>query len=237
MNSSWFFRFCQALLLTLVPQFPAFASDDPIIPQQGNTLQSFVPEGYEIGDEVHGDFNGDGKEDIAAIFWVSPDSTKTRPLIILLAQQEGTYQLSARTDRFTITEEEDCGVGNLYCVPQLQVKKQSLVISVASGSGGEYNVYENEFKLIKSVWYQVRHSDYTLGEQTCQEPTEARKDERCIEQGLSSNFKTGVTSRYCQFVNDNGKQTRIYRTRISFSKVPLKDFSEAEWESSNDEDN
>lgn len=229
----WFVSVSQALLVALAWQIPSLAAaGDLKIPRHGKSLQSFVPPGYKIGITVSADFNGDGKEDIAALLWVSPDSTKTRPLIILLAQAGGAYRLSARLDHFTITEEDDCGGGNFYCVPRIRANGRALVIDMPWGSAAGYEVYENEFQLIGSTWYQVRQSDYYLGlNLTCPESDASREDERCVEQGISKDLQTGIATDYSKFVDDDGKETRSFRTESTFSRIPLRHLSEAKWES------
>ena len=229
----WFASASQVLLVALAWQLPSPATaDDLKIPRQGKTLQSFVPSGYEISIAVRADFNGDGREDIAALLWMSPDSTKARPLIILLAQAGGAYRLSARLDRFTITEADSCGGGNFYCVPRIRANGRALVIDMPWGSAAGYEVYENEFQLIGSTWYQVRQSDYYLGlNLTCPESDATHEDERCVEHGISKDLQAGIATNYSKFVGDDGKEIRSFRTESTFSKIPLRRLSEVKWKS------
>lgn len=213
----------------------SWAADEvPSIPQRGKTLQSFVPSGYKIGIQAHADFNGDGREDIAALLWVSPDSPAPRPFIILLRQADGSYRLSLQTDkRFTDSSEADaCGGGNWNCVPNIVAKNGALVISMPWGSAAGYDVYEKEFRLRKAAWYLVREAVYSIGgEQSCPEQGNAKAGERCFEQGVSNNLVTGIGTRYWKFVDDDGKETRVVRIKNSLVRRRLKQLTEVtEWE-------
>lgn len=201
------------------------------IPLHGRTLQSFVPEGYEIGVEVRSDFNGDGREDVAALLWISPDSTQTRPFIILLQQADGTYRLSERVDYFTNADDVGCGAGNWHCVPDILAKGRALVIGMARGSAAGYVIYENEFRLVSSTWRRVRQASYERGlDISCPLANQTHDAERCFEQGVSKDFKTGVATNYCRFVNDHGEQTRVQRSQSKIGVGPLKRLAEAEWD-------
>lgn len=229
----WIAILGRSLWLTFAWSLTAFAAaNNPDIPQHGNSLQSFVPLGYEIGIEVSGDFNGDGRKDIAVLLWVSPNSTNVRPLIILLGQVDGTYRLTARTDHFSNPEENMCGAGNFNCIPQIRAEGRALIIGMAWGSAAGYQVQENEFRLIEGSWYQVGQAEYELGvDLTCSGSNAEHEGERCVEQGISRNLSAGIATKYCKFVNEDGKETRTQRTESSFAKSPLILLTEVEWDS------
>lgn len=200
------------------------------IPHQGKSLQSFVPTGYEVGEEVHSDFDGNGRKDIAALLWVSPDSTETRLFIILLQQPNGTYRLSARVDSFTMATGDSCGGGNFNCVPDISAKGKALVIRMPWGSAAGYDINESEFRLVGSGWFQVRQAQYQVGVKvSCPQGGAGRMNERCVEVGLSKNLKTGVETNYCKFADDRGRQTRLLTAKRKSNVRPLKTLSEVQW--------
>jgi hypothetical protein len=222
------------LLLAVIWHPCTWAAADVIkIPQHGKTLQNFVPPDYEVGIDVRADFNGDGREDIAALLWVSPDSPKPRPLIILLRQANGDYQLSLHTEhRFTDSSEADsCGGGNWNCVPNINAKNGALIIGMPWGSAAGYEIHEKEFRLKKTEWYLVREAEYVVGNISCSEVSAKNDEERCIEQGVSNDEVASVETKYWKFVDDDGKETRVVRTNKALPKHPLKQLSKVtEWE-------
>src|SRR4249920_3850882 len=77
---------------------------------QSKGLASFIPADFSILDSASGDINKDGKKDLLVILKNNLEETNgdtTRPLLILLGNEKGFYNLSGRNDRVVLCK--SCG--------------------------------------------------------------------------------------------------------------------------------
>jgi hypothetical protein len=68
---------------------------------QSQDLASFIPADYSILDSASGDINKDGKKDLIVILKNNLEEINgetTRPLLILVSNEKGSYNLSGRND-------------------------------------------------------------------------------------------------------------------------------------------
>ena len=68
---------------------------------QSQGLASFIPADFSILDSASGDFNKDGNKDLLVILKNNLEETNgdtTRPLLILLGNEKGSYTFSGRND-------------------------------------------------------------------------------------------------------------------------------------------
>lgn len=119
-----------------------------------NKVSDFIPEGYEIFEEMKGDLNKDGINDCVVIIKSTSKSgyvntekgevNRNRRGIIVLLNENANYKMIIRNSGCFYSENED---GGIYFAPELsvEIKKGNLYINFGHGRYG-YTTYTFRLK-------------------------------------------------------------------------------------------
>jgi hypothetical protein len=202
--------------------FANISAAENVPPSFAEAANEFVPAGYKIADQVQGDFNGDGRPDLALVLWVDRESEKPRLLIVLLRQPDGRYTVSLRSDGAVPTP--GCGIANPYCVPDLKYKQGALSISWRSGAGMSGSLEEYEFRLLNTDWYVTGAGATDWSPEGCLNDSalKLQKGERCTSHGTDTDLLTGKQTEYWSIGNNRNQKERIVRIDRAIPKQELK---------------
>lgn len=135
----------------------AYNQDIKVLPP---ALASFVPEGYTALDTTSGDLNLDAYPDMTLVLKKNGEETTSdvvehperRPLLLLLGQPGGTYQLAARNDNAVYCI--DCGgmMGDPFM--DVAIKKGYFSVEHYGGSGWRWTrTITFKYSPADSTWY------------------------------------------------------------------------------------
>jgi len=144
---------------------------------ENKNLTTFIPDDYIIIDQIYGDLNKDGVEDIVLLIKATDKSNivqdeyrgeqdRNRRGIIILLNKEGVYEEAVKNVDCFSSENEDGGV---YFAPDLfiEISKGNLYIGYDHGRYGSWNYtfrYQNlDFELI-GFDASERHGPVVLNE-------------------------------------------------------------------------
>lgn len=133
------------------------AEQRPAIPNEGPTIKSFVPAGYELLEEHKGDFNGDGTPDAVLAIGKQDetDPDASRPLLILFGTDRSGFRIALRAEK-AIPSTSTGGAAAEDGFAGLKVRGNTLIIRRYGGS----TIREEDS-------YQFRYQDrdwYLIGE-------------------------------------------------------------------------
>ncbi|MDH4471242.1 MAG: hypothetical protein QE487_01470 [Fluviicola sp.] len=132
------------------------------VPETRKKPQDFLPSGYIVFDEMHGDLNKDGLDDCILIIKGTAEENivedenhgkldRNRRGILILLNKKGNYELAVKNTNCFSSENEDGGV---YFPPELslEIKKGKLFVQYSHGRYGYWNYMfrfnNNDFELI-----------------------------------------------------------------------------------------
>jgi len=157
---------------------------------------------------VVGDLNHDGLNDIAAVIETKDQGTAQREVIVLFKTKENTYDISLRTDKFVMNEDE----GGVWGDPlkSISIEEGALVINHYGGSNWRWYI---EQKLIykDNNWYlsYIRNGTYFTGEQTSDEADET------IFDLLTGNFSIRERGKDGDFIVKEGRNNNLKLLNIN----------------------
>ncbi len=143
---------------------------DPVFPQTGLTVESFVPQGWLLKDQVKGDFNADSIPDIVLLLASNAEQSEAgfmyechRPLLILKGTQQG-YVLSASCKHAVLCK----GCGGAFGDPYESISLEKNVLNINHYGGSAYRWSRNyTFRFLQNQWLLIGCSEssfWSLGE-------------------------------------------------------------------------
>jgi len=149
------------------------------------TMESFIPQGFEMLNNTKADLNGDNLEDVILILKASneeessdyaADAPSLRPLLILLGDEAGSLSLTARNDKVVYCV--DCGgqMGDPFS--DVTVDGQYFTITHYGGSAQRWaRMVTFAYNTEKSSWFLHRDGTEAFDANAPQEVTKETQPE------------------------------------------------------------
>lgn len=153
-NNSWrHWRFCCLIVGSLLSLWSCKAQQSTLTEKpQNSDIQAHIPQNYEVLFISTGDLNGDKyTRDILLVLRhsqekLSQEPVVKRPLLILLAQADGTWGVAARNDN--IIGCLQCGGTMGDAFQQVNIKKKGVFSIVNAGGSRE--------RWVETIYFQYR---------------------------------------------------------------------------------
>lgn len=129
----------------------------------GKTVTEFIPnpDVYTIQDEVRGDLNEDGLEDIAVVIHNIKIKNEPRPMLILLQNKDNSYRLDKISNFVMPTEYTDTDL-QMYSSETFSIEKGVLKINLY-GMGGPIGNTFSHFKYFQNDLILTYIETYNIG--------------------------------------------------------------------------
>lgn len=136
--------------LSVTEEAPEYIPEDKEIsfPESGRTIEDFVPSTskYEVVRELTMDLNKDGLEDIVLLLFHKNDSDASRPVLVLLKQQDNSYRLDAMSRVAMLSKYADDNKSFDFDVLQNEESKKLQIYAKVYGGyySAEYEYIDNQ---------------------------------------------------------------------------------------------
>lgn len=142
-------------------------NNEALIPNHGQSLEAFIPEGWEIKASIKGDLNQDSLPDIAAVIQKKEDidSSFPRIIIVLFQEQNKSYTLSVKADKAILKANEGGVWGDPF--DSIVFDEGSILLNFYGGSNWRwYSQYRFRFQDDSWVLIGVTLGSYFTGTTT-----------------------------------------------------------------------
>ena len=181
---------------TQTPVESSMEVPQPDFPQNGNTIEDFVPGSYKIAMDTKGLLDNDELEDVVLVLQNKTDSTDLRATLILLKQPEGGYRLYAASWQ-AIGAAYINGDYQQYDSEDIKIdQKRNLIISTfGSGPVGNretrYRFIDNELVFTYMETYNVGAGQQTRAEYDVLNKKVTVEDINTMKEDMPSTFSYG----------------------------------------------
>ena len=166
------------LVVILVMAVTAFGSEEisesPFLVTQGESIDSFIPDGWKLIRETSGDLNKDGLEDITGVIELDKAYEKNiedaPPRILFIAfKEKDAYHLSIQTDKAILRSD----MGGVWGDPfdNISVDRGSILITFYGGSNYRWGQVFR-FRFQNNRWYLIGATIYSSLIETGEESNE-----------------------------------------------------------------
>lgn len=140
----------------------------PAIPKTGKTIQDFVPKGWHLLAQTRGELNQDGKDDIVLALASDAESKPhkekiSRLLVILLQNQDGTFQRSAVSSKTLLCQ--SCGGFKGDPFEDIRIENGTVVVPHSGGSRDSWRS-THRFRYNNDSWDLVSKHTETVNTAT-----------------------------------------------------------------------
>lgn len=133
---------------------------------QSKSSSQFIPKGYNLIKEYSGDLNNDGLEDKLLLIELKAsnkkdNSSKIRPLLILLAQKNKTLKEVSRNDFLIFDDEATAYGGDAFnSLDGIKIENGKFTISYFYHIFNELSSQQFTFKYVKAKnnWFLIKHT-------------------------------------------------------------------------------
>lgn len=164
-------KFFQLLFVLSTISFNTFSQCNyPKLPQKGNNIEAFIPQGWKIMDSVSGDFNNDRQIDVVVVLVSEMESTDdqasfecNRPLLILQKTPTG-FLMSSYAKEAVLCK----GCGGVFGDPYDGISLKNNVLNISHYGGSAWRWSSNfTFRFQKNQWQLIgcsQSSYWSVGE-------------------------------------------------------------------------
>jgi hypothetical protein len=186
------------------------------IPENGATITSFIPKGYDTLSVVTGDLNKDKTDDVAMVLFhkrenadgaanVDMDSLPPR-LLILLFKDGSQYKLAGKSASAIMCKPCGGAFGDPFQV--ISIKRGILVINHYGGSNWRWS-YNHKFRFQNNDWFLIGQTSFSYW---CVEMCDKLNDFAGLKYEdinfITGQYKKKEISEDCKLlVSKNGKKT------------------------------
>ena len=174
---------------------------DVEFPQQGNTVEDFVTEPYQIAMDAKGLLDNDNLEDVVLVLQNKTDSTDLRPTLVLFKQPAGGYRLYAASWQ-AIGAEYINGDYQQYDSEDIKIDEQRNLIISTFGSGPvgnretRYRFIDNELVFTYMETYNVGAGQQTRVEYDILNRKITTEDINTMKENMPSELSYGTMRKH-----------------------------------------